>query len=215
MLKSSGKIQAKEKLTEEVKTTHNPKKNHALHGRICHQPLKSGIKSATAMGASLFLRVLLLPLFATACLTWHQASSIPSNIFAPGSQGGTPYGFCRFISMNTEPVGVEICKINSKGPPCYFTASGPGFVDKANGTASTDFEVAFKPASCPTSRITPSLGTSPEKEWPLPLGRMCPGVVRMISESSAADAGDRNCLGVAVCAPDQFLQLSSPIGGSG
>lgn len=73
---------------------------------------------------------------ASACLTWLRATSSTSGAWTPGTQSGKPQGVCRYISLNTVPLGVEIGKYEP--PSCYFTAQGLGLALKQNGTATLD-----------------------------------------------------------------------------
>jgi len=85
----------------------------------------------------------------SSCLTWVRYTAETKGAWLPGKQGSSPLGVCRFASLNTEPMGLELGKFEG-GSTCYFTAAGPGLPFKVNGTASIadGFDVAVLTAGC-------------------------------------------------------------------
>jgi hypothetical protein len=99
--------------------------------------------------------------YANACVTWETADgkTKPAGMLLPGLQSGTKEGFCRFISMNTVPLGVEIGKTEGVST-CYGTVQGPGFAPHENGTVTKHYEVAVAQSSCTVSYPKWSQGTA-------------------------------------------------------
>ena len=68
------------------------------------------------LAAALLLVVVVVPAAASAssssssCLTWVRYTAETKGAWLPGKQGSNPLGVCRFASLNTEPMGLELGK---------------------------------------------------------------------------------------------------------
>ena len=103
-----------------------------------------------------------------ACLTWERATGHDTTAWGPGQQGSKPLGVCRYISLNSNPMGVEVGKMEA-GTFCYFTSLDAGFngSHRQNGTATIEDGFEFDkldPRVCNVSDS--SVITTPGKPLP-------------------------------------------------